>query len=272
MDRTVEWQGCNLHYFVQGVGVPVLLIQGVGVQGLGWQLQIDELASEYQCIAFDNRGLGGSQPIGNSISVSQLAEDALAILNAERIDTAHVVGHSLGGLIALQLALSARKRVRSLSLLCTFPSGRMAAPLTFRMMWLGMRSQLGTRNMRRRGFMRLVMPPGPIRNIDDMARRLATLFGHDLGDQPKITGEQLRAMRASDLTPRLGELVELPTLVVSAFHDPIAPPAAGKAIRDRIHGSTYIEVADASHGLPITHTTQVNQLLKDHFLQADVSC
>lgn len=124
MDRTVEWKGCNLSYSVQGVGPPVLLIQGVGVQGLGWQPQIDELASDYQCIVFDNRGVGASQPIGNRISVSQLADDALAILNAERIDTAHIVGHSLGGLIALQFALSERKRVRSISLLCTFPSGR----------------------------------------------------------------------------------------------------------------------------------------------------
>ena len=121
MDRTVEWKGCNLNYSVQGVGSPVLFIQGVGVHGLGWQPQIDELASDYQCITFDNRGVGASQPIGTRISVSQLADDLLAILNAERIESAHIVGHSLGGLIALQFALSERERVRSLSLLCTFP-------------------------------------------------------------------------------------------------------------------------------------------------------
>ena len=270
-DRTIEWQGCKLSYSVQGVGPTVLFIQGVGVQGLGWQPQIDELASDYQCIVFDNRGVGASQPIGTRISVPQLADDSLAILNAERIDSAHIVGHSLGGLIALQFALSERKRVRSLSLLCTFPSGRMAAPLTPRMIWLGMRSQLGTRSMRRRGFMRLVLPPGPIKNINDTAKRLAVLFGHDLGDQPKIVGVQLGAMRSSDLTSRLGELVGLPTLVVSAFHDPIAPPAAGKAIRDRIHGSNYFEVADASHGLPITHAARINRLLKDHFVKAEVA-
>ena len=147
----------------------------------------------------------------------------------------------------------------------------MAAPLTARMIWLGMRSQLGTRSMRRRGFMRLVLPPGPIKNINDTAKRLAVLFGHDLGDQPKIVGVQLRAMRSSDLTPRLGELVELPTLVVSALHDPIAPPATGKAIRDSIRGSNYIEVADASHGLPITHATRVNRLLNDHFVKAEIA-
>ncbi len=54
--------------------------------------------------------------------------------------------------------------------------------------------------MRRRGFMRLVLPPGPIADFDILADRLALLFGHDLGDQPKIVSNQLRAMRATDLT------------------------------------------------------------------------
>ena len=113
--------------------------------------------------------------------------------------------------------------------------------------------------------MRLVLPPSPIADFEKMADRLALLFGHDLGDQPKIVGNQLRAMRATDLTSRLGELTEIPTLVVSAYHDPIAPPLAGKAIRDGIPGSRYFEVADASHGLPISHFEQVNSLLQAHF-------
>ncbi|HUP77643.1 MAG TPA: alpha/beta hydrolase, partial [Pirellula sp.] len=242
MERIVESEGCNLSYKVRGTGPAVLLIQGVGVQGDGWQPQIEELASEYTCISFDNRGIGKSQPTTRVISVEQLADDALAILDAEKIASAHIVGHSLGGLIALQLALSSKERVLSLSLMCTFPSGVMVAPLTMRMIWLGMRSQLGTRRMRRRGFIRLVLPPGRIKNLDETAERLATLFGHDLGDQPKIVRDQLRVMRASNVSSRLGELTNIPTMVVSACHDPIAPPRAGMAIRDGIRGSRYFEI------------------------------
>src|SRR5262245_38461476 len=156
--RTVEHRGCRLAYDLRGDGPSVLLIQGVGVHGDGWTPQTDALASKYRCVSFDNRGMGRSQPAGGPITVEQMADDAIAVLDAEKVEAAHVVGHSLGGLVALRLALEARPRVRSLTLMCTFADGKAAAPLTLRMMWLGMRTRIGTRRMRRRGFLRLVMP------------------------------------------------------------------------------------------------------------------
>ncbi len=260
MDRVVEHHGCRIAYSVVGDGPAILFIQGVGVQGAGWRPQTADLADGYTCLSFDNRGMGRSQPVGADITVAQMADDARAVLDAERIPAAHVVGHSLGGPVALRLALDARDRVRSLTLLCTFAGGRTAAPLTPRMVWLGLRARVGTRAMRRRGFLRLVLPPG--RKAD--AGELAELFGHDLADQPPVVAAQLRAMRAADLTDRLGELAGLPTLVVSAAHDPIAPPRAGRVLRDGLAGARYVEVADASHGLPITHAAQVNRLLREH--------
>lgn len=265
MGQTVEHRGCRLAYTVSGQGPPVLFIQGVGVHGAGWRPQTEELEKQFTCITFDNRGMGQSQPVGTEVTVAQMADDARAILDAAGIDKAHVVGHSLGGLIALQLALTARERVQSLSLLCTFTGSRTAAPLSWRMIWLGMRSRVGTRAMRRRGFLRLVLPPGG----EADANQLAELFGHDLADQPPIVGAQLRAMRAVDLTDQLGKLAGLPTLIVSAVHDPIAPPKSGTVLRDGIPGSHYVEIVDASHGLPITHARQVNQLLQDHIVAAE---
>ena len=262
MERVIEHRKCRLAYTVRGNVPAVLLIQGVGVHGDRWLPQINELASHYTCLSFDNRGMGKSQPTGTNVSVEQMADDALAVLNAEGIASAHVIGHSLGGLVALQLALSARVRVRSLSLLCTFSSGQLAAPLSLRMIWLGLRSRVGTRQMRRSGFLRLVFPPGQVGTAE--AEYFATLFGHDLADHPSIESAQLRAMRAANLTPRLGELANLPTLVVSGYYDPIAPPRSGQVLRDGIPGARYVELADASHGLPITHADRVNSLLLEH--------
>ena len=74
------------------------------------------------------------------------------LMDAQGWDSAPVVGHSLGGLVALHLALSARARIRSLSLLCTFSLGRDATQLSWGMFWLGLRTFLGTREMRRRAF------------------------------------------------------------------------------------------------------------------------
>lgn len=271
VQNVTESRGCRLAFDVRGSGTAVLLIQGVGVQGDGWRPQTDALAQRYTCITFDNRGLGRSQPVGAPVTVAQMAEDARAVLDAERVASAHVVGHSLGGLVAVQLALMAPERVRSLALLCTFASGRDAAPLDARMMLLGLRARVGTRRMRRRGFLALVLPPHAlaVADVDAEAARIAELFGHDLADQPPIVAQQLRALRAADASARLAELAGIPTLVVSAAHDPIAPPRAGRALAAGIPGARYVEIDDASHGLPITHADRVNALLLEHIAAAD---
>ena len=269
--RTVEHRGCRLAYTVRGSGPPVLLVQGVGVAGAGWTPQVDALSRHFRCLAFDNRGMAMSQPLGAPVTVAQMAEDARVLMDAEGWTSAHVVGHSLGGPVALELALGARVRVRSLSLLCTFARGRDATRLTAWMLWVGLRSRIGTRRMRRNAFLQIVMPPSALAAADgdEMAARLAPLFGHDLADQPPVAMKQLAALRAYDATPRLGELAGVPTLVVSAAHDPIARPASGRALAAGIPGARYVEFADASHGLPIQRAGEVNALLLEHLRAAE---
>jgi pimeloyl-ACP methyl ester carboxylesterase len=259
----LEVDGCVLAAQICGRGEPVLFIQGVGVSGSGWRPQVDALAPHVETITYDNRGLGGSVPNRSSIDVPRLAADAAALLTAANHEAAHVVGHSLGGLIALELALGAPQRVKSLALLCTFAGGKQVAPLTRRMLWLGLRSQVGTRAMRRRGFLEIVMPPGPIAEPERRAREIGELFGHDLAVTPPAARQQLRAMRRADVSARLGELSGIRSLVVSAEHDPIAPPALGRALAAGLR-SNYVEIAGASHGLPITHAERVNELLLEH--------
>ncbi|HVJ81762.1 MAG TPA: alpha/beta hydrolase [Planctomycetia bacterium] len=269
MPIIAETEGCPLAADLVGAGPPVLFLQGVGVHGSGWTPQTEALKDRFACLSFDNRGIGRSMPQGAPITVERMAADALAVMDAAGWESAHVVGHSLGGLVALQLALAARSRVRSLALLCTFSGGSCAAPLSPRMIWWGMRSRLGTRRMRRHGFLGLVLAPGSGEDRDELAARLAALFGHDLADQPSITSHQLRALRRADLGDRLGELAALRTLIVAAAHDPIAPPASGRALAAGIPGAEYLEVADASHGLPITHAAWTNASLAKHWLAAE---
>jgi aminoacrylate hydrolase len=268
---SVERDGCRLVYDVRGDGPPVVLIHGVAVHGDGWRPQVDELAPSYRCLTFDNRGMGRSQPVGAPLTVELMAADALALMDAERWSSAHVVGHSLGGLVALCMALGAPDRVRSLSLLCTFASGRDAAPPTPRMLWTGARSRIGTPRMRRLAFLDIVMPAGTVATAerDAVAERLAPLFGHDLGDQPPITSKQLAAMRRYDARARLGELGAIPTLVASAAHDPIAPPAVGRAIAAGVPGARFVVLPDASHGVTIQFADRVNALLAGHFASAE---
>lgn len=268
-----EYRGCNLSYRVEGSGPPLVLVQGVGVCGSGWTPQVRDLRDEFTCLTFDNRGMGESQPVGAPITVPQMAEDALWLMSHLGWDSAHVAGHSLGGPVELEMALSQLRRVRSLSLLCTLARGKDATRLTWRMLALGLRTRIGPRRARRHAFLEIIFPPDALRDADRdaLAAEMAPLFGHDLADQPPVAMKQLAALRAYDASSRLRELAGIPTLVMSAAHDPIAPPRYGRALASGLAGARYVEFADASHGLPIQHSSRVNELLRGHLRAAETS-
>lgn len=261
--------GCRIAYTRSGNGPPVLLIQGVGVHGEGWRPQLEALLPHWCCVWYDNRGVGASQPIDGAFTVRRLAEDAAALVHAQGWDRVHVVGHSLGGLIALRLALMQPARVRSLALLCSFARGRDAGA-SLRMAWIGARTRLGTRAMRRAAFMEILAAPHALAGVDRqvMAHRVAPLFGHDLADHPPIEGRQLSAMRAEDATPELARLGGIPTLVVSGRHDPIATPALGRALAAGIPGARYVQLDEQAHGAPILAAAVVNDLLREHLARS----
>jgi pimeloyl-ACP methyl ester carboxylesterase len=260
----------RIAYARAGSGPPVLLIQGVGVIGEGWRPQIDALQDAFTLLSFDNRGIGASTMSGSGLSIEAMAADAIAILDAERIVRCHVAGHSMGGVIAQALALQAPERVASLSLLCTFARGRDAMAMTPTLLWLGLRTRLGSRAMRRRAFLELVAPESRLDKgaADRLAASLAPLFGHDLADQPPIAMQQLRATSRYDAFDRLGSLAPIPTLVASAELDHIARPPSGRALARAIPGARYVELAGVGHGVPLRQPALVNGLLRQHFTAA----
>jgi pimeloyl-ACP methyl ester carboxylesterase len=262
-------RGCPLRWEARGTGPPVVLIQGVGVGRNGWRPQVDVLAGRYRCLTFDNRGYGDSRPACEALTVELLATDVLALMDAQGWRDAHLVGHSLGGLIALQTALLARDRVRSLALLCTFGSGAVPTRLTWPILAAGLRTRIGSRRARRHAFLRLVLAPEERaaltpRARDALAARLADLFGRDLADQPAVIMDQLRCMRGEDLLPRLAGLDDVPCLVVSAEYDIIAPPSAGRELAAAIRGARYVEFDGAAHGMTVTAADRLNSLLLEH--------
>jgi pimeloyl-ACP methyl ester carboxylesterase len=262
--------GCQLSWFTVGEGPPVLMVQGTGVGAMGWWPQIEGLAADHACLAWDNRGYGESLPASRELTVEQMAADALALMDAAGWKSAHVMGHSLGGLIAQYIAHEAPDRVRSLALLCTFATGAIPTRMDPKLLWIGLRTRLGTARMRRHAFLEMVMPPDALAtgDKDALAQRLGDLFGRDLADSPAVIMQQFFAMKRGDATPWLAG-VRVPTLVVSGAHDPIAPPYAGKALAEGISGSRYVEFADGSHGLVVQHAERVNTLLREHIAAAE---
>src|SRR5213076_2682339 len=106
----------RIAYEVRGTGEPLLLIHGLGYDRFGWGPLPDLLAEDFSVVLLDNRGVGGSDAPEGPYSVSQLADDAIAVLDAEGIERTHVFGVSLGGYIAQELALTQPHRLKKLVL------------------------------------------------------------------------------------------------------------------------------------------------------------
>src|SRR3954451_2259288 len=111
-----------------GAGEPLLLIMGLGASSRLWYRLLPWLRPQYRVILLDNRGTGDSTPVRSRLTMESLAQDAVSVLDAAGADSAHVIGASMGGMIAQRVALDARERVRSLILACTTPGGRAGAP------------------------------------------------------------------------------------------------------------------------------------------------
>jgi pimeloyl-ACP methyl ester carboxylesterase len=261
----------TLSYEVTGRGVPVVFIQGIGVAGSGWRPQMDALQDTFTCLSFDNRGLRNSTPCAGPITVEAMADDALALMNHLGWDSAHVVGHSMGGPTALQLALNHPTRVRSLSLMCTFARGSDGARLTAWVLWMTLRTRIGTRAMRRRAFLEMLYPPAYLatQDQDALAAKIAPIIGRDLAVQPPILMKQLQALAKHDVYARLSELASIPTWIISGAHDKIARPDSGRRLAEAIPGATFECVEDASHGLPIHFVERVNGKLRGFLVKAE---
>lgn len=256
---TIAWEA-------RGEGEPVLFIQGAGVPRTGWNPQVDGLSSRFHCATFDNRGVGESGSVKAAFTVDEWRADAIAVMDALGWQSAHVVGHSLGGLVAQSLALDARARVKSLTLMCTFTHGAEASRFAPWIVWTGLRTYVGTRSMRRAAFLEILLSPAERAaqtSLDDYAASLVSLFGRDLADPASIAMKQLSATAKFDRRPDLAALAGIPTLVLSGAHDRLALPAFGRALAEAIPGARYVE-RDAAHGLPITRAEETNVLLAEH--------
>ncbi|PRP99947.1 3-oxoadipate enol-lactonase 2 [Enhygromyxa salina] len=242
------------------------MLQGVGARGMVWAPQVERLRERYSCITVDNRGVGDSGEAPGTLVFGQMVDDAIALLDHLQIDRAHVIGHSMGGILAHQLALDHPDRAASLGLLCTFTNGSEAARLSPRGFWLGTRTVLGTPRMRRSAYLRLIAPASELRgDLDAVVERYTQIFGHDLAQRRRIVVRQIRAMDRHDQRARLPELRSIPSIVLAGAEDLIAEPRYNQALAQAIGARHYHCFEDAAHTLPITHADAVSDRLAQHW-------
>lgn len=260
----VENQGALVHWNSLGEGAPVVLIMGLGCSSALWFRVAPRLARTHRVILLDNRGSGRTKlPYSVVHRVSQMACDVAAVLEAAGESSAHVVGFSMGGMIAQQFAVNFAERVRSLCLLGTNPGGIwavQAAP--------GVRRLLFAKDhMTAEASMDAMRPYTYARGTSD------ALFGEDalirLVNQPTLRGykAQLYSMigwQAYLDLPRL----QVPTLVMHGLQDQLIPPANGRLIASRIPGARLVELEDASHWLTTDQTercvAEIQSHIEDH--------
>src|SRR6266498_1920452 len=128
----IDRDDCQLYWADSGRGEPLLLVQGLGYPSDMWYRWLPDLTQRYRVLRFDNRGVGRTGVPPGPYTIEQMADDALAVLDAAGVERAHVVGASLGGMVAQELALAAPDRVDRLVLACTTPGGPGSFPMPAR--------------------------------------------------------------------------------------------------------------------------------------------
>jgi pimeloyl-ACP methyl ester carboxylesterase len=246
MAFTISSDGARIHYEVHGSGDPVLLIMGLGSNAYGWHRTIPWLAERYQAIAFDNRGVGRSDVPAGPYTIAQMAADAEAVLDANGHDTAHVVGASLGGMIAQRFALAYPDRLRSLILICTTPGGANAVTASREVMTAMVQGGDDPRKVYRRNAWFLYGDDTRTNHPDRIEEDLE--YRQKIPTTPAGYLGQLTAAMGHDTWDGLPSIA-VPTLVVHGDADLLVPTANGPLLAGRIPGARLVMVPGAGHML-----------------------
>jgi len=243
---------------------PLLLIMGMSGTSLHWsEAFLDELRPLFDVIAFDHRGVGASAPLDGAITIAEMAEDAAGLLRALSIDQAHVVGISMGGMIAQELALAHPELVRTLTLGCTYCGGEGSA-LTRPEVWQKLAEAMlsGDRaRALRAGFEANVSRAAEAGNPALYDQMLA--IAEQRAVAVPVIMAQLQACSAHDASGRLANL-GAPTLVVHGTEDEMLPSVNARVIASHIPGAR-LEILDGAGHLFFWEQPQRSaELIREH--------
>lgn len=261
----IDAGGTELSFGRAGSGEPMLLIQGMSATHLAWGRPfLDQLERGFETIVFDNRGMGGSGRARLPFTIADLAGDTLALLDALEIERAHVVGVSMGGTIAQELALAHPGRIRSLTLGATWAGGagaRLMAREDLEMLGAAQASGDGERVLR--AMWEINASPGF--RADDARFAAFDEMGRGLPAPLPVVYQQMQACAAHDSTARLGEL-EPPTLVLHGTADRLIPVENGRAVASLIPGSRLELLEDVGHVFWWEQPERSAELIREHAL------
>jgi 3-oxoadipate enol-lactonase len=262
---TVEANGQTLYYEVHGEGEPLVCVMGLSADILAWALQVPAFSAAHRTIVFDNRDAGRSSMAAGDYEVADMARDTLALADALELDSFHLLGYSMGGAIAQEVALQAPDRVRTMTLAVTFAAvgawGRKLSDV-----W-GARVHKITREEHIDELMLLNHSEAFFENAEGVAYVRGMMLQNPHPQPPEAFARQLAASTRHDLRERLGSL-ELPVQVVGGEWDILVPVWKSRELAELIPGAKLKVIESAPHGLCLERAEEFNGAVLDFIASA----
>lgn len=250
---TFHSNNINLNYHVDGKGQPLLFIHGLGSSMQDWESQVTEFAKKYQVITLDLRGHGKSDKPEGPYSIPLFSADAADLLKSLSIGLAHIVGISLGGAVAFQLAIDHPELVKTLTIVNSAPTlGEPAQAQQEVERRVGIVQQMGMRAMGQALSPNLFPKPEHAALRDTFVERWA-------GNDPRAYVDATRSMLGWNVISRLGS-IQCPTLVIAADQD-YSPVAVKQAYVKLMPNARLVVIPDSHHATPIEKPAEFNQAL-----------
>jgi 3-oxoadipate enol-lactonase len=243
----VKVKDLNVYYETAGTGFPLVMVMGLGANKDWWAPPlINAISKKYKTIIFDNRGVGRTETPETNFTIKMMADDTIGLMDALKMPKAHILGISLGGMVAQELVLNYPKRVEKLVLCSTMcgPSHAVMNPeVTKQLQTAGTLPPADIV----KGIIMLLFPPEFIKAnpkvIEETTRLL--LIAPTRSD---MYMRQLGATVMFDTYDRL-PTIKTPTLVMHGKKDILIPPQNGKIIADRIPGAKLVNFEKTGHAL-----------------------
>ena len=252
----------KISYNIKGHGPAVVLIRGLGCWSVHWHGWDDMLAKTCTVITFDNKGLGlTTSPMLPWHSVKEIADDIAIILKSERLDSAHIVGTSLGGMIGLKFALEYPAMTQSLSVIGSSVgrSGHMRISLPA--IRLLLRSPFMPETYHDELADLLTSPKTSL----EKRRKLADDFRSEDKKQKRPIASVLAQLIAALRFNRWERLkhIECPTQIIVGRHDQFVPKGNSLYLHAKLPGSTLVEVPDAGHDPHVDRPELMTKIIAD---------
>lgn len=260
-----DLNGQKIYYEVQGEGDPLLCIQGLGVDLRGWVLQVPEWSKHHRVVTFSNRDVGQSSRAEGDYETTDMAADTLALADHLELDSFHLIGLSLGGAVAQQVALAAPERVRTLTLAVTYPGTGAYGPVRGRTLGALMR---GLSEDERIEFLMMMCyteaffeDEGRVSLLRDAMRN----YPHK--QEPDAFARQAAAGGRHDVRDRLHEL-SMPVHVIGAERDLMVPVWKSEELARLIPGAKLTVIEGAGHGVSWERAEDFNRTVLEFLASA----